>query len=369
MTDTTSPSPPDLQPLLQPISSEAPSGRDLRYEPVYERIRQARREDDPSLPQGVWQVSLKRADWPQVIALCQQALEHESKDLQLAVWLTEAWVMQQGFTGLQWGLNLSTALVEHFWDTLWPTLDDGDPEARLSLLKWLDDRLFIALGKQPIIRPPAPGAVTYGFADWQQLLLQEKQPGTREEAEREVEQEVEQEGTEPSPLTRERFMAAASQLPASTFDALAQQLTGALEAVSALQQALDARLDQASAALRQTRAALSDIQALLALLRGNSSHARTEAPAEATPEPGASPLTFGPGRVPSVIQGRSEAYQLLGLAADYLLRTEPHSPVPYLVKRAMAWGQMPLDELLAEIVPDSSHVEALRTLLGMKQRE
>jgi type VI secretion system protein ImpA len=274
-------------------------------------------------------------------------------------------VIQQGFTGLRWGLNLSTALVERFWDTLWPTLDDGDAETRLSLLRWLDGRLFIALGKQPVVRPHAPGAVTYGFADWQRLLLQEKQPGTREEAE----QEANPEGTGPPPLTRERFMAAASQVPAPTFLALAQQLTEALEAVSALEQALDARLEHASAALRQTRAVLGDIQALLALLRGNSSHARTDAPPEATPEPGAPPLPFGPGRVPSVIQGRNEAYQLLGLAADYLLRTEPHSPVPYLVKRAMAWGQLPLDRLLAELVPDSSHVEALHTLLGMKQRE
>jgi type VI secretion system protein ImpA len=364
MTDAASLSPPDLRPLLQPISPEAPSGRNLRYEPLYERIREARREDDSSLPQGVWQISLKRADWAQVSALCQQALERESKDLQVAVWLTEAWVMNQGFTGLRWGLNLSTALVEHFWDTLWPTLDDGDPEVRLSLLKWLDERLFTALGKQPVIRPHAPGAVTYGFADWQQILLREKQPGLQE-----AEQATNPEGAEPPPLTRERFMAAASQLPAPTFVALAQELTDALEAISALEQALDKRLDQASAALRRTRAVLGDIQELIASLREKSSHARTDAPPEATPEPGAPPPPFGPGRIPSVIQGRSEAYQLLGMAADYLLRTEPHSPVPYLVKRAMAWGQLPLDKLLEELVPDSSHAEALHTLLGMKQRE
>ncbi|QRK05082.1 type VI secretion system protein TssA [Archangium violaceum] len=365
MTDTTSASPPDLQSLLQPISPEAPSGRNLRYEPIYEHIREARREDDPSLPQGVWQVSLKRADWAQVSALCQQALARETKDLQLAVWLTEAWVMQQGFTGLRWGLNLSTALVEHFWDTLWPTLDDGDPEARLSLLKWLDDKLFIALGKQPLIRPPAPGAVTYGFADWQQILLREKQPGKQEDAKKKEQPD----GTDPPPLTRERFMAAASQIPAPTFVALAQQLTDALEAISALEQALDTRLDQTSAALRRTRAVLGDIQALIALLKSNASHSLTDDPPEVTTEPGAPSPPLGPGQVPSVIRSRKEAYLLLGHAADYLLRTEPHSPVPYLVKRAMAWGQLSLDKLLEELVPDSSSVEALHTLLGMKQRE
>ena len=40
--------------LLAPISEKRPAGESLRYEGTYDRIMEARREDDPSLEQGVW---------------------------------------------------------------------------------------------------------------------------------------------------------------------------------------------------------------------------------------------------------------------------------------------------------------------------
>ena len=48
------------------------------------------------------------------------------------------------------------------------------------------------------------------------------------------------------------------------------------------------------------------------------------------------------------ITSRAQAYKMLDAAADYLLRAEPHSPAPYLVKRAVTWGRMPLQDLLKE---------------------
>jgi predicted component of type VI protein secretion system len=65
------------------------------------------------------------------------------------------------------------------------------------------------------------------------------------------------------------------------------------------------------------------------------------------------------------VQSREEAYRLLALAADYLLRTEPHSPTPYLVRRAVNWGKMPLAELLEEYSQDGNDLRMLRLLLGI----
>jgi len=66
------------------------------------------------------------------------------------------------------------------------------------------------------------------------------------------------------------------------------------------------------------------------------------------------------------IRSREEAYRRLSDAADYLLRTEPHSPTPYLVMRAVAWGRMPLNELLQELVNSEGDLKQLYTLLGMR---
>ena len=47
---------------------------------------------------------------------------------------------------------------------------------------------------------------------------------------------------------------------------------------------------------------------------------------------------------------REEAYRQLLLIAEYLARTEPHSPVPYLIRRGVEWGNKPLSELLGELI-------------------
>lgn len=86
--------------VLQPVAGANPAGASLRYDPVYDKIKEARRQDDDA-PQGDWARARKVADWPQVIKLAGDALATKSKDLQLAAWLTEALLRQEGLAGLQ----------------------------------------------------------------------------------------------------------------------------------------------------------------------------------------------------------------------------------------------------------------------------
>jgi type VI secretion system protein ImpA len=248
-------------------------------------------------------------------------------------------------------------------------------------LKWLDDKLPLALAKVPLVQPPTPGAATYTFGDWRQLLLREKRAGTRQRSD--TSDEEESSGGEEPPLDRERFLAAAALMPGAALTLLARQVDGAHEAASALEKALDARLDQPAAALRRTRSTLEDLQALLSSWRGKAARDEPDATAGMTPT---LPLPLGPAPsepasamdapesprepeavplAPRALQDRAEAYRMLSLAADFLLRTEPHSPVPYLVQRAIAWGEMPLSQLLVELVPGSEAREDIQSLLGM----
>lgn len=63
------------------------------------------------------------------------------------------------------------------------------------------------------------------------------------------------------------------------------------------------------------------------------------------------------------ISSREEAYQLLEMVADYLMRTEPHSPTPYLVRRAASWGSKSLMDLLDELIEESGDRKRLARLL------
>src|ERR1041385_5426393 len=127
----------ELELLLQPISPERPAGELLRYDGTYDRIQEARREDDQRLSQGIYQTSPKRADWETDEAICLEALEKRSKDLQIAGCLLEAWLHLRGFRGVEAGLRLLTGLCENFWDDLHPNLERDDPEARMAPIEWI----------------------------------------------------------------------------------------------------------------------------------------------------------------------------------------------------------------------------------------
>ena len=48
--------------LLNPIPGDNPSGVSLRYERIYDQIKEARTEDDESIPVGAWQRQAKKAE-------------------------------------------------------------------------------------------------------------------------------------------------------------------------------------------------------------------------------------------------------------------------------------------------------------------
>src|SRR3954471_24918412 len=104
--------------LLQPIPGTNPSGEDLSEQQIWRDIEQARkREDGLSMVVSDRDPKPKQAEYQRVSTLCREALTR-SKDLQLAVWLTEAELRQRGIAGFRAGLLVCHGLLNKFWDTL-----------------------------------------------------------------------------------------------------------------------------------------------------------------------------------------------------------------------------------------------------------
>ncbi|HZD05053.1 MAG TPA: type VI secretion system ImpA family N-terminal domain-containing protein, partial [Longimicrobiales bacterium] len=123
--------------ILEPISPDAPVGADLRYEAVYDEIREAR-EEELDLPQGDWQRERKTADFAKVLKLATDVLQKRSKDLQVAAWLTEAKLRREGFQGLHEGIDLLRGLLDRYWEGLYPPIEDGDVDFRATPLRWIE---------------------------------------------------------------------------------------------------------------------------------------------------------------------------------------------------------------------------------------
>jgi type VI secretion system protein ImpA len=337
----------DIDRLLHPISKDAPAGASLRYEGTYDRIREARREDDATLPQGDWVTRLKTADWKLVIELCAEGLERRSKDLQLAVWLADAWVQLGGGGAVAPGLRLVAALCDRYWEELFPPGDDEGFDARVSLVEWLDDALARKLRMLPLIEG-GEGQPRATLADWEAGRI-----GAADAAE----------GGPPGLLAR------ISLVPRSRWTALRDEARAAQDAAQALERSLAARMERPPV-VHRTRGALRSLAAAAGAALGEGGGEASPGVAERATATAIEPVDAGAPRAPGApIRSRAEAYRLLTEAADYLLRTEPHSPVPYLVKRAIAWGNMSLAELLGEFVNRADDLVAIYRLLGMRGRE
>jgi type VI secretion system protein ImpA len=352
---TDSPNAFDLERLLEPVSPERPAGEWLRYEGTYDRIREARREDDPRLSQGIYEAELKRADWPAVEAVALEALATRTKDLQIAAWLLEAWLHLYGFSGAREGLRLIAGLCENFWEQMYPEAEGGDIENRVAPLVWVNEKLSLKLKQLAISSPQAGDVPAYSYADWESAChlenLARKDPKAAQSAEAR------------GAATTSKFNTSVMLTDRRFYAELLEESGGALEACEHLERLLEEKCGRAAPSLRRFREALAETRRVAAEILESRPGADYEA------EAGEMEYAFGDGdghwSPGAPIRSRAEAYQRLAEAADYLLRTEPHSPTPYLVRRAVEWGSMSLSEVLQQIVRNDGEMQEINRLLRL----
>jgi type VI secretion system protein ImpA len=350
--------------LLAPIAGPRPTGRDVRYEGDYELIIEARREDNAALPQGVWLHDLKRADWADVQRLCTDSLSTRSKDLQIASWLTEALVHLQGFAGLAHGFALLGELCERFWPDLYPAIEEGDLSGRVAPLEWLNEKLPSLLRSQPIVRSAADPDEHFSWTDYvnaQRLeTLRQRDAGSAERSEA------------AGAVTLARFAACRQRTETALLNRTEAELKAALQALEFLNALLQQHCGKEAPGLGAIRSAIEDLLAFVAVELADrpkpasllSSLRKQPSPPIADTPTGPAAEATEPAQPPRT---REEAYRQLSEIAEFLLRTEPHSPTPYLIQRAASWGEMPLPELVQELSRSGSDVSMLLGALGLLQ--
>ena len=338
----------DVDKLLVPISPSEPAGISLRYDPVYDQLRKLRKADD-ELPQGVWKSEPKRADWNALEELCLEVLETRSKDIQVATWLLEAWIHLYGFAGASEGMNVIRALCENFWDGLHPRIEGADVEFRIAPLVWINQRLVIDLKLTPLTAPDSDNFPRHTWADWENACLNEKN-GPAHEA---------------RAVTIAKFQQGAmltSTLHLRSILEAAQKLFFASEQLDML---LDQKLSRDAPGLSSIKSLSGSVAGLL------SSFLEQRGESPDPPDPKAAAKRTSTQLAPASdvvsyghIRSRAQAYQMLAEASDFLVRTEPHSPVPYLVRRAISWGAMSLETLMTDLIRNSGDLSEISRLLN-----
>ena len=320
-----------LDPLLAPIPGDNPSGRSVRNDPIYDKIKEARREDDDA-DQGAWQRARKIADHAQLISLVGEVLSTTSKDLQLVSWWTESMLRREGVAGLRDGVALMRGLLDRFWDTVFPELEDGDASLRAGPLDYIGIKLVDALRAAPL------NPARHGFRQYEAALLAGSEEDARGDDERRKSRDVLTEKAEP---LIEQILTSVDATPKAWYVTLCADIRETVADVHALDVFGNERFVDEAPSFRRLLDALESVQrtadALLARRReqepdddGSSADGAVAAGVTA----GAPDTAALVGAVPT---SDADAAKRVVMAARFMRRARPTDPSPYALLRALRW--------------------------------
>jgi type VI secretion system ImpA family protein len=165
----------------------------------------------------------------------------------------------------------------------------------------------------------------------------------------------------------EAFEEALRTTPYPRFAAEVEPLKEAVEDLKKLLKTFEERLAGEAPALTNLSKALDDCQRFVAFVEQKIAPDRppetTEADTTAPTEDGAP--AAAPGGTAGAIATRADAYRQLERVAAELEKLEPHSPIPYLVRRAVRLGAMPFHVLIREFLRDEAKLAELGREFGL----
>ena len=280
----------DIDPILAPILGDNPSGENLRYTSIYDKIQEARRADD-LLDQGDWQHEVKTADWNAVFTLAKDALITRTKDLQIAAWLMEALTVNEGFEGVSQGLDIIIHILDRFWDTFYPEIEEDDLDYRIGPLEFINDKLWFPIKKIPVTDPDrTPG---FAWVDWQE---------TRDEKIAE------------GKLSAEEFDAGVAASSRAYYETLFENISRCVELFKTLDNMVDEKFGREAPRLAELKSSLEDCFNLVTAIIKEKRQAEPD-PEEKTIEDEAAPQAdLSPGENTDILPGSDQVSRPLPLA-------------------------------------------------------
>jgi type VI secretion system protein ImpA len=361
--------------LCTPIAGDNPAGKSLRedfslrssYQAIKDAQKAARDAERAAIREeggGDLQARLAscRAAWKPVLELADKITAEESKDLQVVSWWIEGLLRVHGFAGVRDGSRLARELVEAFWEQIYPLPDEEEGIAtRVGPLAGLNGVDSDGVLVSPLMNLPITAAGSLramSLVDYQQANDLERIQDPSRRAQR----------VQDGAITLEAFQKTVAETSTEFFKELLEDVAACAAEFDKLSAVLDEKCGDSHAPPS------SNIRNALAAVREQvEQFLRSRGALEPNPPSPPAPLPEGEGRhAPSAngagpIGTRDDAFRTMMQVADFFRRSEPQSPIPYMLEQAVRWGKMPLAELLKEMLSESVP-ESLR-LVGIRPPE
>lgn len=354
----------DIDSLLEPISDDSPAGSNLREETSptapYYLIKDARNSARAAERNNMFDSHNSEAaeNWRKISQLAPDILKTQAKDLEIACWYTEALVRQHGFAGLRDGFKLIHGLIEQHWENLFPMPDEDGIETRVSCLTGLNGEgaegvLIAPIRDVLITEGDDPGPFNY----WRYQQALDVQKISDEAARSEKAAKL--------GFTLDDVENAVAESSESFYVELRDDVQACKTEFSAISQLLDQHCGSQDAP--PTSNINHVLQDCLSAINFLGKHKfPVEATADESSEASSGSTTAAPQKKTGPVQNREDAFRQLAEISDFFRKTEPHSPISYILQKAVKWGNMSLAELMQELIPDSSSREYYGSLTGIK---
>lgn len=370
----------DISSLIVPIEGEQSVGDDPRldtdYASDYSQIKDARRAARDAERNNMFDGDNTEAQehWGKIFSLAPKVIATQAKDLELACWLTEALVRKAGFKGLKDGFTLIRQLIENFWEQgLYPVEDEDGIETRVAPIAGLNGEGADGVLLSPIRNSSITEDAAYEpYSLWQyqqavdlsRLTDERKQQSQQERlgfSMEDIEKAVSQSSNEYYADLYEDIEICITEYKA--VDTLLMAFCGSYEAPPTSK--IIELLESAKGAINHVaKAKLPIVSEVDDTVTASDEEINDEDMDEQTSSTAAKGSSIN-----TALNSRDDAFKQLNIIADYFKKTEPHSPISYILTKAVRWGNMPLEELMMELIPDSSSRDIYSSLTGVSVEE
>lgn len=369
----------DISALLADISQDLPCGDDTRedasptspYFTLKDLRSQARALERQVLADDeVVQVP----QWREMAREIPVLLTERTKDLEYVAWLIEALCREHGFVGLADGFMLARELLLNHWDNLYPAPDEEGLATRIAPLVGLNGLDAEGTLIQPILSVPLFQSDDGGaFATWHAEQAAEVGRLDEDRARNRI---------NTGAASPEQLQAAVASTPVEDLASTREAIHRAQQAFADLSEVMDEVMGEPQPTTN-IRHALDRCLSILSHHAGSridewtSQHAPQAATVadgngeagiddagleESTARPRVDPVQVA-------IESRAEALAELRRLSDFFLKTEPHSPVSYAIRKAVRWSELSLPELMQELIDDGGARDGFYRLTGVPAPE
>ena len=353
----------DIDTLLTPISDSQPTGADARVDPEitqnYYTLKDARTNARAAERSNIFDNnSSEIPEWISILDQAPQVLCKQTKDLEICCWYTEALIRNKGFSGLKQGFELIRGLIEEFWDDLYPLPDEDGLETRVAPLMGLNGS-----GAEGVLISPirnvkltnSSGHDSYSLWQYQQALEIQK---IHDENDR-------QNRIDSAGFSLTDIQHSVSDTSNDFFIAIVDDLNASIEDYKSISDMLDKHCGlDISPPSRNIINVLEECLSAVKHLAGDVFETNDEAESVNESDEN-SETTESISSNNNAINSREDAFKQLLRVSDFFKKTEPHSPIPAILQRAVKWGNMPIEQLIQELIPDNSSREHFRELTGV----